>query len=229
MKDLVVIGGGGLGRDAIDVVHALNADRPTWRIVGVLDDNLSSANASRLASMDIVHLGGVDALDTNTAVALCIGDPVSRVRLYQRLRPRVHSFPSLIHPTSSIGSLFSHDEGLIALAGVTIGTNVSLGKHVHINARAVIGHDTTIADFVSVNPNATISGECSVGRASLVGASSVVLQQLRVGDRARVGASACVTKDVAEDSTVVGIPARAVSTARDGADLPNPDDTCRCH
>jgi serine acetyltransferase len=41
-----------------------------------------------------------------------------------------------------------------------------------------------------------------------LGAGAVVLPDIRIGARARVAAGAVVTRDVVEDTLVVGVPAR---------------------
>lgn len=181
-------------------------ERLTWEIVGVIDDAPSHANLERLHQIGVKHLGGLDALPEDAAVVLCVGSPSARAHLAQQLDPSVE-FPSLTHPSSTIGSRLRHGRGLVTLAGVSIGTNVRIGNHVHLNAHAVIGHDTNLDDFVSVNPSATISGDCIVGQRSLIGASSTVLQQVVVGAGATVGAAACVVKDVQPGQTVKGVPA----------------------
>jgi acetyltransferase-like isoleucine patch superfamily enzyme len=59
-----------------------------------------------------------------------------------------------------------------------------------------------------VNPAANISGGVALEEGVLVGAGAVVLQYLTVGARSIVGAGAVVTRDVAPDTTVIGVPAR---------------------
>lgn len=214
MRDIVIIGGGGFGRETVDTVRAINKRTPTWDILGVIDDDLSAANLARLKDLGVRHLGGVDAIPQGPAVAIAVGGPGTRARLAADPRLTGAHFPSLIHPTTVTGSSFTHGHGLITLAGVTIGTNVKLGHHVHLNAVATLGHDAHLEDFVSVNPHATVSGECHIQRGALLGASSVTLQRLTVGAGARVGAGACVTHDVADESTVVGVPARPLEEGR---------------
>ena len=49
MLDLVIFGCGGLGREVADIVDAINAVEPTWRLVGLADDNPSPEDIERLA------------------------------------------------------------------------------------------------------------------------------------------------------------------------------------
>lgn len=207
MRDLVVIGAGGFGRETVDVVRAINDVRPTWNLLGVADDSPSPANLDRLAALGLHHLGGLTAIPTGVDIAVAVGRPAARAQIVATLADRDHSYPSLIHPTAVTGSEFRHGEGLIVLGGVSIGTNVTLRDHVHLNGHAVIGHDVLCHDFVSINPSATVSGECTVGARTLLGAASTVLQQLTVGSDVTVGAAACVTRSLPEGCTVVGVPA----------------------
>lgn len=209
MRPLVVVGAGGFGRETIDVVRAINEVSPTWDLLGVVDDNPSPANLDRLARLDVPHLGGLELIPSGVAVAVAVGSPSTRRRIVTSLAP--HDFPSLIHPSTLEGSEFGHGRGLVVLGGVSIGTNVTLGEHVHLNAHAVIGHDARCDDFVSVNPNATISGGCTIGSGTLLGANSTVLQQISIGHDATVGAAACVTRNLPGDCTVVGVPAHPLT------------------
>lgn len=211
MRDLVIVGAGGFGRETIDVVLALNAIQPTWQLVGVVDDAPSTANLDRLAAVGVRHLGGLTSIPKGVDVAVAVGSPTAREHIAEQLSGGGHDFPTLVHPSATIGSQFHHGHGLIVLAGVSIGTNVTLGSHVHLNGHAVLGHDAHCHDFVSINPNATLSGECTVGHRTLLGAGSTVLQQVDIGTDVIVGASACVTQSVPDDSTVVGVPARPLT------------------
>jgi acetyltransferase-like isoleucine patch superfamily enzyme len=64
-----------------------------------------------------------------------------------------------------------------------------------------------------VNPGANIAGGVVIGEGVLIGSGAQVLQYLTVGSGATVGAGAVVTRDVPENTTVVGIPARPMPRA----------------
>jgi sugar O-acyltransferase (sialic acid O-acetyltransferase NeuD family) len=209
-EPLVIVGAGGFGREVLDVAEATNAasSRAVWDIVGVVDDAPSSQNLDRLDRRGVGYLGAVDSLPQGARVAVAVGCPRTRRALDEKLTGRGVEFATLIHPAAVIGSQVLIGDAAVVCALVSIGTNVRLGRHVHLNPHAVIGHDTALGDFVSVNPNATVSGDCHVGDNVLIGAAALVLQGIRVGSSSTIGGCACVVKDLPPEVTVKGVPAQ---------------------
>lgn len=203
---LIMIGAGGFGREALDVVDAINARAPgTYEVLGVLDDGPSELNLGRLRNRGIAYLGPVDSMsehDDGVAHALGVGAPYARRILGEKFDAACWLAPTLVHPHAVIGTPGSIGPGTIICAGIQISTNIRIGRHVHVNPNATVGHDVELGDYVSVNPAATISGECAIGVASLIGAAAVVLQGLTVGDRAVVGASSCVVREAQPGETL---------------------------
>jgi sugar O-acyltransferase (sialic acid O-acetyltransferase NeuD family) len=211
---IVVVGAGGFGREALDVLSAINrsSTETVFAIVGVVDANPSEINMGRLRARGIRYLGTekewLSLGRTDTKFVIGIGDPRTRLDIAGRWASAGYSAATLVHPSAGIGDETIVGPGSVVCAGVQISTNVSMGTHVHVNANATIGHDSVLEDFVSLNPGAIVSGDVRVRRCSLVGAGAVVLQGLDVGAFATVGAAACVVHDVAGDSIVKGVPAR---------------------
>lgn len=122
-----------------------------------------------------------------------------------------------IHPGAEIGCGFFIDHGM----GVVIGETAEIGDNVTLFQGVTLGG--TGKEKGKRHP--------TVGDNVVIGAGAKVLGSITIGADAKVGAGSVVLKDVAENSTVVGIPGRVVS--RDGrrvhperdlehADLPDP-------
>jgi UDP-3-O-[3-hydroxymyristoyl] glucosamine N-acyltransferase len=75
---------------------------------------------------------------------------------------------------------------------VHIAHNVVVGRHAAVIAHAMVGGSTRIGDYAWVAPSACLRDGISIG------------------DRATVGLGALVVKDVPDDTTVMGAPARPI-------------------
>ena len=208
MTDLIIFGCGGQGREIASMTSAAGI-----RILGIVDDSPNDLNLGRLRAQGHAYLGNSDSVSgIHAGASYLVGiangavrQRVATVAERQGLRPF-----TFLHPSATIGPDCEIEPGSVVWPGARLTTNISVGRHVHINQNVTIGHDTKLEDFATVNPAAAISGDCHVGRRALVGAASVVLQGRLVGEDSTVGAGACVIGDVSAATTVVGIPAREV-------------------
>lgn len=212
-RDIVVVGAGGHGRELFDIIQAVNrvSRRPSWRVVGFVDDKPSAANRRRVDCLGVPMLGPLEWLGeapSGTWLVIGVGEPRTRREIGQRTRAYDLRAANLVHPAATVGAQTTLAEGVVLFAGARVTTNVRLGRHVHVNQNATVGHDSVLEDWASVHPLAAISGECRVGVGALVGTNACVLQGLQIGGGAVVGAGACVVRDVAPGAVVKGVPAR---------------------
>lgn len=113
-----------------------------------------------------------------------------------------------MHSSASMGEDVRVGPGAVICAGVRLTTNITLGRHVHLNLNSTVGHDAALGDYVTVNPLAAISGDVTLEDEVTIGTGATVNQGLHIRAAAMVGAGAAVVKDVPQGVTVVGVPAR---------------------
>jgi len=88
--------------------------------------------------------------------------------------------------------------------GVKMGHFSYIGN-AKIGARTNIGAGTITANYDGEKKNPT-----EIGEDAFIGSDTMLVAPLKLGDGARTGAGAIVTKNVPDDTLVVGMPARAI-------------------
>ena len=92
----------------------------------------------------------------------------------------------------------------------TLGEGVKMGHFSYIG-NAKIGANTNIgAGAITANYDGERKLPTEIGEDVFIGVDTMLVAPLKLGDGAQTGAGAIVTKNVAEDTLVVGMPARAI-------------------
>lgn len=193
---MILYGASGHGKVIIDILEANGI-----RIDFVVDDN---SDISELLDYEVHrNIGMYDE------AIISIGSSVIRKQVVSQLT--VNRYLKAIHPTAIISPRATIAEGTVVMQGAIIQTCANIGKHCIINTGASVDHDCKLADFVHVAPHATVAGNVEIGEGSWIGAGAVVKQGIKIGDWCMIGAGAVVVKDVPDNATVVGIPAKDIN------------------
>ena len=105
-----------------------------------------------------------------------------------------------IHPGAKFGCGIMFDHG----TGIVIGET------------AVLGNNISLLHGVTLGGSGKESGDRhpKIGDGVMIGANASVLGNIRIGHCAKIGAGSVVVRDVEPQTTVVGVPAKAVGLSK---------------
>lgn len=207
MKNLIIVGAGGFGREVYNWALAdADCDRK-WTITGFLDDNPAALDGFDYP-VDIID-SITDYRPADNDLFICaIGAPAIKRKVCESLSGRSAQFISLIHPDSIIGMNVSIGRGAIICPKVVVTCDISIGDFVTINCHSSVGHDARIGDWTTISGHCDITGQCKLGEMVFVGSGARIVPLKTVGDHATVGAGSVVIRHVAPETKVFGNPAR---------------------
>lgn len=211
MKQIVIIGAGGFGREVLDVIDAINEDKPQYEALGFVVDSQYGSAGTIINGKPI--LGDFDWLQKyaeKVQVVCGVGPPHQRYHLVQRAKSIGCAFISLIHPTAIVTRWVQIGQGVLITAGCILTNQICIGDHAQINLACTIGHDVILKDFVTLAPGVHVSGNVSLDEGAYVGTGANLVEKIKIGHWSIVGAGSVVIKDVPANTTIVGNPTRII-------------------
>ncbi|WP_206810939.1 acetyltransferase [Paradesulfitobacterium ferrireducens] len=206
---VIVLGAGGHAKVLIDTLLLGSAE-----LVGVTDSNPRKLKDNVL---------GIPVLGTDEVVLEYSADKIllvnglgttstmeNRKNLFDVFKNRGYTFATVIHPSAVISDHAQIREGAQIMAGAIVQVGCSIGANTIVNTKVSIDHDCNIGANVHLAPGVTLSGGVHVAEGVHIGTGATVIQGVTIGKNALIGAGTLVLKDIAEGTTVVGVPARVI-------------------
>lgn len=215
MKDIIIVGAGGVGRETAQLIEDINSEKKQWNLLGFIDDN-KDLHGRSINGYEV--LGGSEALNrlTEKICAVCtISTPAIKLRVLNKLDKYKIEFVKLIHPTAVVSKHADIGEDIIIQAFCYISTNIVIGNHVQLNPQCGIGHDSVIGDYSSLYWSVSISGNVKIGKGCILATKSTVLPGISVDNWSIIGANATVIEDIPAHCTAVGTPAKPIKFHRE--------------
>jgi len=204
--EVIVLGAGGHSKVAIET-----ASKCGYIVTAVFDDDETIIGSKCLGVPIIGRIADLDsALEGLAFVA--IGNNRIRKKIAQRFTKI--TWTSFIHPVSYVSEHAQIGRGTLIGAGVVIQPDTKIGAHSIINTGSTVDHDCMIGDFSHICPGAHLAGGVVIGEGTMIGIGASIIPLKKVGSWSTVGAGAVVVKDVPDNITAIGVPARIIRESR---------------
>lgn len=210
-KKIVLIGAGGFGREVASIIEVLNSIKPTYELLGFLDDGEQYYEGMIINGYP--WLGKTDwALAHKDVLYNCtIGNPAIKGSIQDSLTAQGIRFETIVAFGGYIGPYTEIGPGCVFYGGVTISVNCKIGAGVLMNQMVNIGHDVEIGDYTTIMPTTGISGNCKIGKEVRIGGHAFIVPGRKVGDGATIAAGSIVFSNVKAGTTVLGNPAKRMT------------------
>lgn len=197
MKKLYIVGASGHGKVVADIAMLNGYER-----IEFLDDN------EKLTSC-----GNYPVVGKSKNAALYEGDvfiAIGNANIRQELMKSIDEkrIPVLIHPSATVAADSQIGKGTVVMAGAIVNPATQIGKGCIINTSSSVDHDCDIDSYVHVSVGAHIAGNVKIGKCTWIGAGATISNNVSICTNCTIGAGAVVVKDILEEGTYVGVPAK---------------------
>lgn len=206
MKNLIIIGAGGMGRTVYSNALESVGYGEKFVVKGFIDDNLKALEGFPNYPPVIGTIRDYQPQKNDVFVS-SIGGASRRLCIEEIIR-RGGEFMDLIHQTARLLTNVKMGKGNFIGAYTVIGNDAVVGNYNMIQAYTIIGHDAKIGNYNRIDTHVTCVGGTVIEDDVNIHTSAVISHNVVVETGAHVGALSFVIKKVKAGTTVMGNPAK---------------------
>jgi sugar O-acyltransferase (sialic acid O-acetyltransferase NeuD family) len=202
MKQLVIIGARGFGREFFSLVQRAIGYNETFVVKGFLDDQSDAFNSfgNFPSILDSVENYSIQDND----VFICALASTKWKKYYtDKIKAKGGTFISLVDKTAIIGANCQIGEGCFICAFVIITSDVTIGHFVTVHPSVIIGHDVRIGNYVHIGPFCFFGGFVTVEDEVTLYVRATVFDRVFITKGTIVGAGVTVRKNIKEKKILI--------------------------
>lgn len=158
MKNIVIIGAGDLGKELVWLIEDINKVKPTYVILGFLDDDIGKINKEFFGYKVLGTTASLEELNLKfpLSAVIAIRDGVAR-KVIVDAHPDFAHWETILHPTAVIAPESVLGEGTIMFPHVTVSVDTRIGRFGILYINATVCNDCVVGDFTSIMTGAVVS------------------------------------------------------------------------
>lgn len=211
MRDLYIVGSGGLGRGLVDALVYDDGSHITEEFNNIffVDDNTVGESINGIKV--ILNIDELSNITVKCFVLNTIGEPSIREKIQKKLNGNPHlEFPNYIDSDVKLYGHVNIGQGNIITRGSVLSTNINIGDFNLIHFNCTIGHDVNMNNYNCIYPLVSLSGFTTLGNCNMIGTGSSSLPQSVLKDYVRVGANSLISGRYESNITIIGTPAKRI-------------------
>ncbi len=206
-QNLVLIGGGGHCRSAIDIIETSGK----YSIISILDlpekigQQVMNYRVNGTEEMIAEYATG------NNSFAITLGfisSAAARKKIYEKVKASNGSLPVIQSPFSTVAASAVIGESTMIFHRSVINSCVVIGVNNIINTGAILEHDTIIGNHNHISTGAIVNGGCKIGNNCFIGSGAIIKEGISICDEVVIGAGSVITKSINEKGIYYGVPGK---------------------
>ena len=211
-RKLVLIGGGGHCKSVLDAALRTNK----YDEVVITDPEIRSGTeifGCRVVGSDDILPELKERGFTDACITVGnIGAPLIRKKLAEKGNMLGFEFPAIVDPSAVVSDHARIGRGTFVGKNAVVNADATIREHCIINSGSIIEHECNVGAFSHVAVGTVLCGNSAVGSECFIGAGSTVIQGIVIGSKCMVGAGALVNRNLPDNCTAVGIPAKVIKS-----------------
>ncbi len=209
MKNLIIIGARGFGREIYNIAIQTKEYNNEWIVKGFLDDKSDALEGfqnypSILSSVEDYEV------EENDVFICALGDVKWKKEYVNTILSKNGKFINIIHPTVNVGLNTKIGIGCIVCPYTYISNDVTIGNFTTIQSHAAIGHDVTIGNFNQINALTFFGGFVKTEDEVTVNPGATIIPKATIGEKSILGINSTILRQVKSNVTVFGTPAKEI-------------------
>jgi sugar O-acyltransferase (sialic acid O-acetyltransferase NeuD family) len=207
MKNIVIVGSGGLAKEVKCLIDDINDRTEEWNLLGFIDSWGKQKGDEIIERKTVIGtIDELNAMNREIYAIIAIGIPERIKDAATKITNPNIRFPNLIHPTAIVRNSTKLGFGNIFTPFVFISCDIEIGNFNLFNGGS-LGHDVKVGSFNVFGPGVKISGNVTVGDESCFGLYASVLQGKSIGNNNKIDAYSFIIRNIKDNGSYFGIPA----------------------